>query len=265
MVFTLFKTTLKKNWVLFMIFIGVLAMYLGVMILMFDPNDINALMEMVQLFPEGLLNALGFAGVITGLTGYLASWLYGMLMLVFPMVYCIILANRLVAKKVDSGSFAYLLSTPHSRTQIIITQGAYALSSIAAMFTVVFGLGVMFSEMMLPGLLDIGVFFMLNVTTMLVNMAVIMISFCASCIFNSTKLSLGFGAGIPIAFVLMNMIGGVSEKIHWLKSMSIYGQYDPFQMTQGASVLGPNLLYIGLSAVLFTASVFVFKRKQLPI
>ncbi len=57
---------------------------------------------------------MGFSGLVTDLTGYLASWLYGLLMFGFPMVYCIILGNRLVARQVDSGSFAYLLSTPHS-------------------------------------------------------------------------------------------------------------------------------------------------------
>ncbi len=265
MILTLLKTTLKKNWVLFTIFIGVLSMYLGIMISMFNPNDMNAIMDMIKLFPEDLMKAMGFSSAVTDVTGYLASWLYGLLMLAFPMVYCIILGNKLVAKKVDNGSFAYLLSTPNSRVKIIITQGAYALLSVAALFAAIFGVGVVFCEMMLPGHLDIGAFLVLNVTTMLVNMAVMMISFFFSCLFNSTKMSLSFGAGIPIAFMLMNMLGGVSEKTLFLKDISIYGLYDPLELIKGTSVLGVNLIYISLIVVLFVGAVFIFRRKRLPL
>ncbi|HBA05476.1 MAG TPA: hypothetical protein DCW51_16900, partial [Clostridium sp.] len=113
------------------------------------------------------------------------------------MVYCIILGNRLVARMVDNSSFVYLISTPNSRSKIIITQGIYALVSIIVLFIALFGAGIIFSEIMFSGTLDIRQFLSLNFTTMLVNMVVMMISFFFSCLFNETKLSLTFGAGIP--------------------------------------------------------------------
>ncbi len=265
MSFTLLKTVSKKNWPLLLIFFGVLTMYLSVMVSMYDPNDMEALTSMLELFPAGLMEALGFANVVTDLTGYLASWLYGMLMLAFPMVYCIILGNKLVAKMVDNRSFAYLLSTPNSRVKIIMTQGVYALSSVALLFASLFATGTLICAMMVPNALDVGAFLRLNFTTMLVNMVAMMISYFFSCLFNDTKLSLGFGAGIPIVFLLMNMLGGVSADIEILKKLSIYGYYDPVKLVHGSDILGTNLIYIGLIAVLFAASVLVFKRKRLPL
>ena len=262
---TLLRSVLKKNWTLLLIFFGVLTMYMTIMISMYDPNDMEALTSMVKLMPEDLMKAMGFATVVTDLTGYLASWLYGLLMFGFPMVYCIILGNRLVAKMVDNSSFAYLLSTPNSRVRIIITQGVYALASIAVLFGALFGVGILTSAAMFPGVLDVGAFFRLNFTTMLVNMVVMMITFFFSCLFNETKLSLGFGAGVPIAFLLLNMLGGASKDMEALKRLSIYGIYDPVELVQKGGALGLNLFYIAIAAVLFAASVLVFRRKRLPL
>ncbi|HOB20425.1 MAG TPA: ABC transporter permease subunit, partial [Candidatus Atribacteria bacterium] len=131
MSFALFKATLKKNWLLLFIFFGVLFMYAAVIISMFNPDDIAQLISMLDAVPEDMLKAFGLTTAITNMTTYLASWLYGLLMTSLPMVYSIILANRLVAKAVDNGSMAYLLSTPNSRAKIIITQGLYALLSLA--------------------------------------------------------------------------------------------------------------------------------------
>ena len=265
MSFALFKTTLKKNWTLLLIFFGVLTMYMTIMISMYDPNDMEALTSMLKLLPEDIMKAMGFTNVVTDLTGYLASWLYGLLMFGFPMVYCIILGNRLVARMVDNSSFVYLLSTPNSRSKIIITQGIYALVSIIVLFIALFGVGVIFSEVMFSGSLDIGQFLSLNFTTMLVNMVIMMISFFFSCLFNETKLSLTFGAGIPIAFLLMNMLGGASADMEILKDLSIYGFYDPVRLVQGSDILGINLIYIGIIIVLFVASVLIFKKRRLPL
>jgi ABC-2 type transport system permease protein len=262
---TLLKTTLRKNWLLLLIFLGVLTMYTAVMISMFDPKDMEELTSMLDMFPEDFIKAFGFSEAITDLTSYLASWLYGMLMVTFPMVYCIILGNKLVAKTVDNGSMAYLLSTPNSRVRIVITQGVYALLSVAVLSAALFGIGTAACEAAFPGLLDIGAYLKLNITTMLVNMAVMMVTFFFSCLFNDTKYSLGFGAGIPILFLLMNMLGDASKDAEVLKDISIYGWYDPVELVQGAETVGLNLIYIGIAAVLFIAGVLIFRRKRLPL
>lgn len=265
MIWTLMKSTIKRNWSMLIIFLAVLTMYLSVMVSMYDPDNVELLTSMLEMFPPDLMKAMGFSGLVTDLTGYLASWLYGMLMFGFPMVYCIILGNRLVAKMVDNGSFAFLLATPHSRVKIILTQGFYALISVAVLFAIVFGMGVLISTAMYPDLLDIHAFLRLNLTTMLVNMVVVMISFFFSCLFNETRLSLGFGAGLPVAFFLMNMLGGVSDDAGILKKLSIYGFYDPVELVHNGQIWPVNLAYAAIIVVLFAAGILIFKNKRLPL
>ena len=262
---TLFMATFKRNWLLMLIFGCVLLMYMTVMISMFDPDDMEALTAMLDLMPEDMMNAMGFSGVVTDLTGFLASWLYGLLMVGFPLVYSVILGNRLVAKMVDDGSFSYLLSTPHARMTILITQGVYALVSLAVMFAVLFAVGVMTCSAIFPGLLDVWAFLRLNVTTLLVNMLVLMIVFFFSCLFNESRNAIAFGAGIPVLFLLMKMLGGASADAEVLKNVSIYGFYDPVALVGGSSAILPNLVYVFGILVLFASGVVVFNKKHLPL
>lgn len=103
-----------------------------------------------------------------------------------------------------------------------------------------------------------GAFFILNLTTMLVNMVVMMISFFFSYFFNETKLSLGFGAGIPIAFLIMNMLGGISADVEIFKKLLIHGFYDPVELVRGGEILSIDIIYISISAILFVSKILTY-------
>ena len=94
---------------------------------MYDPagNEDLIAMASMKMSPE-MLKAFGFT--ITpnvSLTSFLASYLYGMLMIIIPMIYTCICANRLVAQHTDKGSMAFLLSAPISRKRIVATQALF--------------------------------------------------------------------------------------------------------------------------------------------
>lgn len=186
-------------------------------------------------------------------------------MLAFPMVYSILLGHKLICKMVDNSSFAYLLSTPHSRVKIILTQGIYALFSMLVLFILVFIVGVVTSEMLFPDHLDVAQYLQLNVTTMLVNMFVMMVVFLFSAIFNDAKYSVGFGSGVPIMFLLFNMLANSSEEAQILGKLTPYGYYDSVQVVQGADTLGVNLVFLIGALALLGASVAIFNKKRLPL
>lgn len=261
----LFGHTVKRNWGLLLIFIFVLSFYMTVMTAMYNPDSMEGVAIMVETFPPGIATAVGFDQIPTDLAGFLASWFYGMLMMAFPMVYSIILGHRLVAKMVDNGSFAYLLSTPLTRARIIVTKGVYALASMAFLFAGVFAIGTLYAEAQFPGELNVAAFLSLNITTMLLGMSVMMIVFFFSCLFNQSRYSLGFGAGVPVMFLLMNMLGDSSPDLAFLSDASIFGRMDPMALASGESALAVNLLYGVITAVLFVASVVIFARKRLPL
>ncbi len=265
MIMPLFKSTLKRNWSLILIFFLVLTMYSGVMISMYDPASMEAFDQMLALLPEGAINALGFSGIASDLAGYIAGTLYGMLLVAFPMVYSIILGVRLIAKPVDNGSMAYYLSTPNSRVKIVLTQGIYALLSVLVLCGLIFGLTVGICGLMFPGSLDIGQYFNVWFITLLVNLSAISICFFCSCLFNESKHASGAASAITIGMLLLSMIANASEDYKMLNNLTIYGLYDPLNVAHNGLPVVPVMVYLAIIFGLFVLGIVIFRRKRLPL
>lgn len=262
---TLFKLNVKNNAVLLLIFCLVMCMYLGEIMYMFDPNSSKAMTDMMDMMPPELVSAFGYDNIGSDLTGFIAGFYYGFLVFAFPMVYYIILSNRLVCKMVDSGAFCYLLQTPVSRKKIIVTQGFYLLGSIAVLFSIVYIVGIYAAGALFPGLLNVPAFTRLHVSAALITMALAMVCFFYSCLFNESKLSLAFGTSIPLAFLLLQMIGGVSEDADLFKDLSLFSLLDATAIVENGSTTGINILFLAMISLLFAASVLVFDKKRLPL
>ncbi len=86
--------------------------------------------------------------------------------------------------------------------------------------------------------------------------------FLFSCLFNSSALSLGLGAGIPILFLQMKVMGGVSTQTEFVGRMSIYGLYDPAELVRGASAAVAKLAYAALIFLLFFGGMAVFHKNR---
>ena len=94
---------------------------------------------------------------------------------------------------------------------------------------------------------------------------VLMIVFLFSSIFNDAKYSVLFGSGVPILFLLFNMLANASTKADLLRRFTPYGYYDPIEVVRGSSTLGINLTFLGASILLLAISIIIFNRKRLPI
>ncbi len=261
----LLRLNLKNNLFLLLIFCGVMSMYLSMMIYMYDPTSVSSLTDMMDMLPADMIAAMGFDTIATDLTGFIAGFYYGFLVFAFPMIYCILLAHKLVAKMVDNGSFAYLLQTPISRRTIIITQGSYLLLSILILFSVVFIVGVSISNSMFYGMLNVSSYFRLHFSAMLLTMTIAMICFFYSCLFHDGRKALAFGAGVPISFFLLYLFGGVSEDAEIFKDMSIYSLLDAPAIVDNGNTIGINLLFLAIIVGLFLMSLIIFDKKRLPL
>lgn len=262
---TLFKVDAKNNITLFTIIVYAMMMYFSVIAYMFDPIDTSSWTEMLDLLPEGLMAGFGFDQVSTNLTGFIVNFYYGFLVFVFPMIYCIIVSNRLVAKMVDNGSFAYLLMSPVSRRTIIITKEFFLLSSIALLFSILHMAGVSVCRMLFGNMLNERVFLMVNINAALLIMTIGMICFFYSCYFNESRMALAFSSGVSIVSLLLFILGGVSEKSEFLKGISIFSLLNSSEILAGGGSIGAVVLLILMIVILLVLSVFVFEKKNLSL
>lgn len=261
----LFKTTIKQNLIVMLIVITALMLYLSVIIGMYNPDMQDSLNEVLKLFPEQLLAAMGFSAVANDLLSFIATYYYGFLILLLPMIFTIAAANRAVASHVDKGSMAYLLSSPNTRTKIVITQAFYLLISISVIIGLVTAAGIAISQALYPGELDIRSFIILNLGALLLYYALTGLGFFASCLFNDTKNSLMLGAGLPVTFLILQMLSDVGESTEFLKYFTIYTLYDPAKIIAGKDC-GISFIVLGFIAVcMYSAGIISFKKRDLPL
>ena len=262
----LLVANLKGNWGVWLFVTLVLLIYISTSVTMYDPTSIEKMEAMFKLLPEGMLKAFGFDNLGSDLTGYLGHYLYGFIIVIFPIIYIVLTSNKLIAKHVDSGSMAYLLTTPNSRAKIAANQAFYLLISLAALLMVDVGILIALSVSMFPGMLDVGKFLALNLVTYLVLAVVCGISFLFSCLFNDTRRSLAFGGGIPVAFFVIKMVSEISSDLDWLKYLTLYRIINIDKiLVDGTYAVVSSLILIGAAAVLFLAAIRIFDRKSLAI
>ncbi len=262
----LFKNTLKRNYLVAVVILAILIMYLSIINTMYDPAQQDAFKNMLDLLPKAMVSAMGFDNIGSDLTSFLVHYYYGFIIFMFPMIYLIIIANRLVAQHVDNGSMSFYLSTPITRVKIVLTQAIYLIFSIIVMHTIIATLGILISEVVYPGLLDIAVFIKINIGAAFLIIALSSFSFFFSCLFNRITKSLAFGTGVPLMFFVFNMLSNVSDKYSVIKYLTIFSIFDINKIMQGdLSIFLVVLAFSVISLVFYGGGIYVFNKKDLPI
>jgi ABC-type transport system involved in multi-copper enzyme maturation permease subunit len=134
--------------------------------------------------------------------------------LLLPMVYTMMTANDLIAGQVDSGSLAFILSTPTKRGKITFTQLIFLFSSIFLSYFLLYlttlsarAIGVAAGSLDLRTSLTYIDILLDAVGGFAVIFAIGGICFMTSCFFDKTKLSLGVGGGLTIFFLVTSILG----------------------------------------------------------
>lgn len=262
---TLYRYGLKSAWLLFVILLAVITMYYTIITAMFDPKMGSVLTELSKSMPE-IMAMMGMDGANTTLEGFLASYLYGFIMLLIPMLFSAVTANSLVARKVDSGSMANLLSAPVSCLRIVLTQMAVQLSGITLMVACATGIGLTTSEVCFPGELHIGRFLLMNAGTLALQWFIGGICFLSSCIFNDSKKSLAVGVGIPLFSYVLQMIGNFSPELEGFRYASFFTLFDQQGVSGGDQGALPGMfILLGGAILCYITAAVVFTKKDIPV
>lgn len=261
----LYRRGMKGSVKLLLILAAVLALYVVIIVSMYEPEMAKLLDSYVELMPE-IMAAVGMTAGATSLMGFLCSYLYGFLLLIFPMLFCILRGNGLVAKYVDDSSMVFLLSASVRRSTIALTQGAVMVSGTLILTVYITALEWFSGEYYFPGQLDLGELLQVNAGLFCLHLCLGGICFFASCLFSETKYSLGVGAGLPILMYVFQMMANMGGKAENAKYFTVFTLFQPEELAAGESgaVVGALVLLV-LGIILYGAAVAVFTRKDLHI
>ena len=228
--------------------------------------------------PEKVAVALEELGNMDVYGLIIGSIFYRIAGLLLPMVFVIMTANSLLAGQVDSGSMAYVLSTPTKRRTVSVTQMTYllfALFSMFALLTVVSVIAVWivggnnfainFSEILL-----------FNLGAFLTMFAIAGFCFMCSAIFNRTKHSLSIGGGLTIFSLVCTILGlfGSSvvpsamriSQMNFFNYLSIITFFDTTDILTGSmDWLWKFGILLAVGIVTIIIGVFRFDKKDLPL
>lgn len=261
----LYKREMKGSIKLLIIFGAIITMYVSIIINMYDPQMMKTLDSFVEVMPE-MMASVGMKANAANLLGFMVSYLYGFILLIFPMVFCILRGNALIAKHVDKGSMVSLAAAPVKRRTVAFTQMIALVSGILLLILYSTVLEFICAESGFPGELDIKELFILNGGLLCLHLFIGGICFLSSCIFSDTKYSVAFGAGIPAFMYVLQMlanVGGDAEKAKYFTFFTLFRPDDIIAGESGA-IASAFVLFAG-AVMLYVLGIMIFERKDLHI
>lgn len=249
--FALLKQTMKANWVIWLAMTAIMTLLC------------------VQFATMDMTKALLF------------TIFYGMMTTILPGIYVLITSNKLLASQVDSGSMAYVLSTPIKRSTVVITQVFYMIISLFLMFAITAVAHIIVNNIepldlstlayvQYSGELTTQMIVQVNLSAFMVAIALAGVCFLFSGLFNRSKYCLGLSGIFVGESVLVNMLAmfgtlGI-EALEDMKYLTICSLYDY------ASVLLNNndwILEMGIAGVVgvigFILGSIIYTKKDLPL
>ena len=220
----LYKRELKGSVKQLLILGAIITMYVSIIISMYDPEMMKMLDSFAEAMPE-LMAAVGMRANAANLLGFMVSYLYGFILLLFPMLFCILRGNSLVARYVEKGSMVSLVAAPIKRRAIVLTQMTVLISGILPLILYSTVLELICAGSGFPGELDTIELLVLNGGLLCLQLFIGGICFVSSCIFSDTKYSVAFGAGIPIFMYVLQMlanVGGNAEKAKYFTFFTLF-------------------------------------------
>lgn len=238
----------------------------------------QATASITDQIPEKVAEALNELGNMDIYSLIIGSIFYRIAGLLLPMVFVIMTANGLLAGQVDSGSMAYVLSTPTKRRTVAVTQMTYLIVSLFAMFALLTVTSVI--AVWVSGgnafAINYGQILLYNLGAFLTMFAFAGFCYMCSALFNRTKYSMGIGGGITIFSLVCTILGLFGSNVipsamrisamNFFNYLSIITLYDITAiMTGSLSYLWKFGILLAIGIVTFIIGIFRFDKKDLPL
>ena len=261
----LFGKEVKANYKILLFVLALITMYTSIITAMFDPKLGDSIQGMAEAMPE-LFSAFGMSSFSNVLVEFLAEILYGLILVILPLIGILLFAHRLMTRYNDRGSMAYLLATPNSRGKIVRTQAFLMILSVLIMTLYATLLGIILCALMFPGELEIGKFIVLNLGLFCLLFFFSGISFGAAAIFQESKYSNGLGIGLIVGFVLIKMVAQMGDTAEFFKYVTPNSLFDAKGLVscELSAFIKIGVLFVG-GVILYLCSIRIFCKKDLCI
>ena len=197
------------------------------------------------------------------------------------LLFIVIVANSLVADKVDKGSMAYVLSTPTKRSAVAITQAIYLVVAPLIIIGIVCCVRIG-SSFVLFDEVNVEQIVVLYAGMYILIEAIAGLCYLGSCVFSQSKKSMAFGGGLTVWFFLASLLGmfgsqslidmGIGvEALGVFNKLTLIGLFDINAIgTIGSGAVDYAFVWkfgvlAAVAVVCYVAGAIRFQKKDLPL
>lgn len=206
----------------------------------------------------------------------IGSIFYKIAGLLLPIVYTITTANNLIARQIDSGSMAYVLSTPTKRRKVTITQMVFLIGSLILMFLIIGAVGIITTAIVgSNNNISYGELLKLNIGALVTMIAISGICFIASAWFNRSKYAVGVGGGLSMFFLVSTILGLFGsnsipealriEAMNFFNYTSIISLFNVNAILEGGTYIPGLIILLVVATITYTIGIIKFDKKDLPL
>jgi len=247
--YTVFKHAVKSNYFLWLIVTLTTTIFLSATIFAVE-----------SLTSDGA----SLPGADGNVFSLLDQTFFSMIGILIPLIYIVVVSNKLISKEVDNGSMAFTLTTPVGRTRLIFSRLLFLVTSIVMMFVVI-TLGGLAAASTLSIDFDSGTMLNLMINLLLLELSFAGITILMSSIFNKSSLSLGLGAGLTLGMFLLSTIASLATDLEPLKYLSLVQFYDVNGIINNSENQINMIVLVVVFITLSFIGIQVFRKKNLPL
>lgn len=244
---------------------AVVILYACVIIGMYDPELGESLALMRDAMPE-LFAAFDMTDQGTTLLEFVVNYLYGFLLVVFPLILAAVLTSRLVVRHVERGSIAYLLAQPVGRARLMLSQACVLVLCLVLLAVVLTAFELVAANAMFPGELAVSDLVSVNAATFCLWLFLSGMCWAGACALPNVSAARWAGVAVCTLFVLVQMLSGVGDELSWLADVTPLSLLDPLGVVGGEPGALAGAATLGISgAALFALGIAVFVRRDLSV
>ena len=255
---TNFKSFLIWTCVIIFMFLIAFLIYPSIM----NSENVESINEMMKIFSPELLKAFNMdLSSIETAFGWLKTEGFVFVLLIVG-TYSGILGSSILIKEENDKTIEYLNSVPLTRKQIIINK---ILCGMFYIILMVLCVGIFnYVGLSLSCDFDKKVYLLLSLTPLLPALCIYFICLFISTFFHKTKKTLAVSLGIVFISYFFNMISEMSNKVEYLKYVSVFTLADIRNVISNARY-NPIIILISISLMLLliVASIIHYERKEL--
>lgn len=233
---------------------------------------------LLEDLPEDVSDALIEVGEMDIYSLVIGSIFFKIAGLLLPIIFVIMCSNNLISSQVDSGSMAYILSTPTKRRNVAVTQMLYLIGSIFAMCCLTTLTGIICLALVKNSEVTITMSQMIlfNLGLFITLFAISGICYLASCWFSRSKQAMSIGGGLSMFFLVATILGLFGSKVipsairidamNFFNYVSLISLFDTISIIDGTlTFLWKWVILLVVGVVTYTIGIEKFNRKDLPL